>query len=121
MTTPSYALPSTPEEDELLLLRSSGAAQRALDYYLLKDDMLALPVEDSFFEAKAGISDEEALVRASELLRSAAATAYESANCAHGNSRDLALSVVHLIDMAKVMVERSLGLPPKVSNSQTRV
>ena len=53
---------------------------------------------------------EEALVHASDLLRSAAATAYESANSAHGNSRDLAFSVVYLIDMAKVMVERSLRL-----------
>ena len=121
MTTSPYLLPEPSEDTEMHDLRSSGAAQRALDYYLLKDDMLALPVEDSFFEAKAGISDEEALVRASELLRSAAATAYDSANCAPGNSRDLALSVVHLLDMAKVMVERSLGLQPKVSNSQTRV
>lgn len=120
MSTSSYALPPTPEENEVLLVRTSGAAQRALDHYL-KEGVSASPVEDSFFEAKAGISDEEALVHACELLRSAAATAYESANGTYGNSRDLALSVVHLIDMAKVMVERSLGLPPKAPDHQTRV
>jgi len=120
MSTPSYALPGTPDENELLLLRSTGAAQRALDYYL-KEHVAESAVEDTLFEAKAGISDEDALIHASELLRSAAAIAYESANGTHGNSRDLAFSVVHLIDMAKVMVERSLGLPAKTVDNQARV
>jgi len=50
-------------------------------------------------------------VHASDLLRSAAATAYESANSHQGNQRDLAFSVVYLIDMAKAMVEQSLQAP----------
>ena len=32
MTTIPYSLPEICDEDELLFMRSSGAAQRALDY-----------------------------------------------------------------------------------------
>jgi hypothetical protein len=120
MTTTPYSLPEICDEDELLFMRSSGAAQRALDYYL-KEEGTPPSVDDTLFEAKPGISDEEALVHASDLLRSAAATAYESANSAHGNSRDLAFSVVYLIDMAKVMVERSLRLSAKDTEHPARM
>ncbi|SEM68188.1 Protein of unknown function [Pseudomonas sp. ok272] len=84
-----------------------AAAQRALDYYL-KPSVSALDIEAAFFEINPNISREEALVHASDLLRCAAATAYESANNRLGTSRDLALSVVHMIDMAKTMVDGSL-------------
>ena len=107
MTTSLYSLPDTTETDDPLDMRSSGAAQRALDYYL-KEDMSTSIQDDILFRVKSGISQEEALVHASDLLRSAAATAYESANSHQGNQRDLAFSVVYLIDMAKAMVERSL-------------
>jgi hypothetical protein len=117
MTTPPHHLPCAPDQDELLFLRSSGAARRALDYYL-KEDMSAQAADATLFDVKAGISDEEALVHASDLLRSAAATAYESANSNQGNGRDLAFSVVYLIDMAKAMVERSLRLSVKETEHQ---
>jgi hypothetical protein len=110
MTTSPYHLPETPEHTDLHGMRCSGAAQRALDYYL-KEDMSARDVDEAFFTIKPGISQEEALVHASDLLRSAAATAYESASSHQGNHRDLAFSVVYLIDMAKAMVERSLRAP----------
>ena len=45
---------------------------------------------------------------AADLLRCAAATAYESADHLSGSKRDLAFSVVHLIEMARGAVERSL-------------
>ena len=115
MTTSPYLLPEPPENDDVQNLRSSGAAQRALDFYL-KENMSA-PVPDmSLFAIKPGISQEEALVHASDLLRSAAATAYESASSHQGNQRDLAFSVVYLIDMAKAMVERSLQVPVAQAN-----
>ena len=110
MTTSPHRLPETPETCELLDMRNSSAAQRALDYYL-KEDMSPAHPDDAFFHVKPDISHEEALVHASDLLRSAAATAYESANSHQGNQRDLAFSVVYLIDMAKAMVERSLQAP----------
>ena len=115
MTTSPYRLPGEPESHELLDMRSSGAAQRALDYYL-KEEMCASAPNDAFFSIKPGVSPEEALVHASDLLRSAAATAYESASSHQGNQRDLAFSVVYLIDMAKAMVERSLRAPEAQAN-----
>ncbi|MBY8944865.1 MULTISPECIES: DUF6124 family protein [unclassified Pseudomonas] len=115
MTTSPYPLSETPENDDVQGLRSSGAAQRALDFYL-KENMSAPVQDDSFFAIKPGISQEEALVHASDLLRSAAATAYESASSHQGNQRDLAFSVVYLIDMAKAMVERSLQAPEVRAN-----
>jgi hypothetical protein len=51
---------------------------------------------------------ESSLIRASELLRCASATAYESGDNLTGSHRDLAFSVMHLIEMARVMVDRSL-------------
>jgi hypothetical protein len=64
---------------------------------------------DSFLSNNAEpISLEAALVRAGDLLRCASATAYESGDQLTGEKRDLAFSVVHLVDMARVMVERSL-------------
>nr|WP_315417952.1 DUF3077 domain-containing protein [uncultured Pseudomonas sp.] len=110
MTTSPYLLPDPCENADLHDLRSSGAAQRALDFYL-KENMSAPTPDGTFFAIKPGISQEEALVHASDLLRSAAATAYESASSHQGNQRDLAFSVVYLIDMAKAMVERSLQAP----------
>ncbi|MGR3889252.1 DUF6124 family protein [Pseudomonas sp. 1152_12] len=116
MTTRPYYLPNTSETDELLVMRNSGAAQRALDYYLKED--VSTPIADaSFFDIKPGISHEDALVHASDLLRSAAAAAYESASSRQGNQRDLAFSVVYLIDMAKAMVEQTLQVPEGQANT----
>ncbi|MCD5987667.1 MULTISPECIES: DUF6124 family protein [Pseudomonas] len=54
------------------------------------------------------INLEENLSRASDLLRCAAATAYESSDQLSGRKRDLAFSVMHLVEMAQALVERSL-------------
>ncbi|WP_426141055.1 DUF6124 family protein [Pseudomonas sp. DWP3-1-2] len=51
---------------------------------------------------------QEALNYAAELLRCAAATAYETGDHLTGAQRDLAFAVVHLIDMARTAVEKSL-------------
>ena len=55
------------------------------------------------------ITLEESLLHVSELLRCAAATAYETGDSLNGPKRDLAFSVVHLIGMAKGELERSLA------------
>ena len=83
----------------------------------LKEELSAQHPDGALFAIKPGISQEEALVHASDLLRSAAATAYESASSHQGNQRDLAFSVVYLIDMAKAMVERSLQAPEAQANA----
>lgn len=51
---------------------------------------------------------EENLSRACDLLRCAAATAYESSDQLSGRKRDLAFSVMHLVEMAQALVVRSL-------------
>ncbi|MFA7944377.1 DUF6124 family protein [Pseudomonas brenneri] len=108
MTTPPDHLPGTPD-DEVKLLQGSDAARRALDYYLKEDPGLASD-DVAWFEANPAVSSEEALIHASDLLRSAAAIAYELADNKLGGTRDLAFSVVYLIDMAKAMLERPLQL-----------
>jgi hypothetical protein len=51
---------------------------------------------------------ESSLLRASELLKCASATAYENGDNLTGSNRDLAFSVMHLVEMARAMVDRSL-------------
>ena len=52
---------------------------------------------------------EQSLLYVSELLRCASATAYETGDSLNGPKRDLAFSVVHLINMAKTELDRSLS------------
>ncbi|ANI61291.1 hypothetical protein ACVK1X_000175 [Pseudomonas sp. PvR086] len=107
MTIPSNTLPDMQIDTSLTSPKGSAAAQRALDYYL-KPAVSEVASEERFFDVNRNISSEEALVHASDLLRCAVATAHESANQLQGASRDLAFSTVHMIDMAKAMVERAL-------------
>lgn len=51
---------------------------------------------------------EESLAHVAGLLRCATASACESAENQIGVKRDLAFSVVHLIDMARAVVDQSL-------------
>ncbi|HEF4762203.1 TPA: DUF3077 domain-containing protein [Pseudomonas putida] len=107
MTHPANDLPDMQIDTSLTSPLGSAAAQRALDYYL-KPAVTEGGVETRFFDVNRNISSEEALIHASDLLRCAAATAFESANHLQGSNRDLAFSTVHMIDMAKAMVDRSL-------------
>ena len=107
MNQPANDLPDMQMDTSLTSPQGSAAAQRALDYYLkptVSEDMN----ESRFFDVNRNVSSEEALVHASDLLRCAAATAFESASHLQGANRDLAFSTVHMIDMAKAMVDRSL-------------
>ncbi|KAA8695132.1 Uncharacterized protein ALO80_03290 [Pseudomonas caricapapayae] len=51
---------------------------------------------------------EDSLIQVSEILSCASASAYETGDRLNGLKRDLAFSVVHLINMAKAELERSL-------------
>ena len=51
---------------------------------------------------------EETLIQVSDILRCASAAAYESGDALTGAKRDLAFSVVHLIDIARARLDRSL-------------
>lgn len=52
---------------------------------------------------------EATLARVNDLLYCASATAYESGDQFTGEKRALAFSVVHLLDIARAMIERSLS------------
>jgi hypothetical protein len=107
MATTSTDLPDEPMDTTLNSPQGFAAAQRALDYYL-KPSVSPELEETRFFAVSQNVSNEEALVHASDLMRCAASIAYESAGNLQGASRDLTLSTVHLIDMARAMVDRSL-------------
>jgi len=93
--------------------KDRAAAQRALDYYLkpsvsapLIDEPPCSDIEGKLFAVRDNLSAEEAMIHASDLLRCAAATAYESASAQQGPARDLAFSAVYMVDMAKALVDR---------------
>lgn len=88
-------------------LKDCAATRRALDYYL-KPIVSETPGGEHFFAVSRHVGREEALIHASDLLRCAAAIAHETADSRHGAGRDLALSIGHMVDMAKAMVDRSL-------------
>ncbi|QOQ77956.1 DUF3077 domain-containing protein [Pseudomonas poae] len=64
--------------------------------------------EPPFFTTTQELSFEDALAHASSVLRCAAVTAQTAIDQLEGDSRTLVISVLHLVDMASVMVDRSL-------------
>ena len=80
------------------LMNNQAAIARALSFYL--PDTPPPPVNSDA---------EEALVHASSLLRCASVSAVEASNHLDGTQRDLVLSVLHLVDMARTQVEKSLS------------
>ncbi|VEF11769.1 Uncharacterised protein [Pseudomonas fluorescens] len=107
MNITSKDLPDLQIDTTFTSPQGHAAAQRALDYYL-KPAVSEPDTEERFFNVKRHLSGEEALVHASDLLRCAAATAFKSAENLQGASRDLAFSVVHMVDMARAMVDHSI-------------
>ncbi|MBV4457722.1 MULTISPECIES: DUF6124 family protein [Pseudomonas] len=107
MNITSKDLPDLQIDTTLTSPQGSAAAQRALDYYL-KPTVSEPDTEDRFFGVNRNLSSEESLVHASDLLRCAAATAIKATDGLQGVSRDLAFSVVHMVDMARAMVDHSL-------------
>src|SRR5450830_1365930 len=58
---------------------------------------------------RTNVRSEESLTAAYELLESAAATAYESVENLSGANRKVVLGVVHLIELAKALVDSALN------------
>ncbi|AVX25297.1 MULTISPECIES: DUF6124 family protein [Pseudomonas] len=52
---------------------------------------------------------EETLIRVSDLMRCASATAHEASDQLNGQGRDLTLTVVYLLDMAQTLLEPSIA------------
>ncbi|MEE4077467.1 DUF3077 domain-containing protein [Pseudomonas viridiflava] len=70
--------------------------------------MLKIVPAPPAFKANPDLSHEDALVHASDLLRCAVTSAYEFSDSMSGAQRDLTLSIMHLTEMAKTMVDLTL-------------
>ncbi|TFZ34400.1 hypothetical protein EWW49_25125 [Pseudomonas syringae] len=92
--------------------KPSGAApvfdkavvKRAMECYL----PISRPAKEPHDSKFDFISLEATLVHALDFLRCASATAHELGDELTGSKRDLAFASMHMLEMAKVMVERSL-------------
>ncbi|KQQ68229.1 hypothetical protein ASF84_03645 [Pseudomonas sp. Leaf127] len=66
------------------------------------------PTTSCLFSIMDTVTPEAALNHASDLLRCIIATAGEGIEASQGPNRDLNLAVLHLSQMAKMLVDRSL-------------
>ena len=84
-----------------------AAADRALNH-CLHGHLPSRPISTAMFAIPNSVNSEAALAQASDLLRCAGASASEAGNGLSGVQRDLVLSVVHLVELAKAYVDKSL-------------
>ena len=91
--------------DDLLLDRA--AADRALNHYLLTPPPTPQAVAATYVICDS-VSLETSLLETSSLLRCASASASELANGLSGQYRDVALSIMHLVDLGRAYADKSL-------------
>ena len=84
-----------------------AATDRALDYYL-QSHLPARPMSTVLYAISDSVNLEAALAQASDLLRCAGASACEAGNGLSGHARSLVLSSMHLVELAKAYVDKSL-------------
>ena len=102
---PSFTLHDAAQGDAQSLDRA--AADRALDFYLLTPKP-PRPVGMPTYAIPDSVNVEAALAQASDLLRCAGASASEAGNGLSGHTRHLVLSVMHLVELAREHVDKSL-------------
>ena len=102
---PSFTLQDAAQCDTQLLDRA--ATDRALNYYL-QDHKPSRNVDTATYAIHDSVNFEAALAQASDLLRCAGASASEAGNGLSGQPRDLMMSVMHLVELAKAFVDKSL-------------
>ena len=102
---PPITLQDAAQCDALSLDRA--ATDRALDYYLLNHKP-PRHVDQATYAIPDSVNLEAALAQASDLLRCAGASASEAGNGLSGQPRHLVLSVMHLVELAKAYVDKSL-------------
>jgi len=90
------------------------AADRALAHYNLPEGRTVKRsgVTTVGRQRPAAQNREDALVNASSILESAAATAYENADNLTGANRKVGMGVVHLIELALGLVNSVIEAPP---------
>ncbi|HGA2315826.1 MULTISPECIES: DUF6124 family protein [unclassified Pseudomonas] len=97
-----------PPKDDVTDL-DSEAARRALDYYL-NPNPTRPSAHNQIWTLHAGVTAEQAQDHAIELLRCAAATAHETATHQEGSTRELTFALMHMIDMARALLEHRRAL-----------
>ena len=102
---PSFALQDAEQCDSQSLDRA--AVERALNYYL-QNHKPHRPMGTAMLAIPNSVNSEAALAQASDLLRCAGACANEAGNGLSGPARDWVLSVMHLVELAKGYVDKSL-------------
>ena len=108
--TPLTKKPQNNESDsELDSLMDTVATQRALDYYL-KPSVSQHKVEKKVFQVSSDVSQEEALLHASDYLRCGIASALGAAEHQHGPQRDLLLSLAFFMESSKQLVDRAIDV-----------
>ncbi|MCU1728510.1 DUF3077 domain-containing protein [Pseudomonas sp. 7P_10.2_Bac1] len=114
MTSITKITPDTELDNELEALKDDAATQRALDYYL-KPAVSQPPSEKKVFVVCDGLSQEEALVCASDYLRCGLSMVHASAETHQGPHRDQFLSVAFFFESAKQLLDKALDVQ-KLSN-----
>ena len=101
---PVLPLDAADSNDPLL---DRAATDRALNYYL-QNHKPVRPMGTAMYAIPDSVNSEAALAQASDLLRCAGACANEAGNGLSGQPRDLMMSVMHLVELAKGYVDKSL-------------
>ena len=101
---PALPLDAADSHDPLL---DRAAVERALNHYL-QNHKPYRPMGKAMLAIPNSVNSEAALAQASDLLRCAGACANEAGNGLSGPARDLVLSVMHLVELAKGYVDKSL-------------
>lgn len=93
--------PTTYSDKDL----DSEAARRALDYYL-NPTPASTNVDSTLWTLREDVPAEMVDNHIMNLLRSAAATACESASHQQGNTREVMYALMHMINMARSLLEQ---------------
>ena len=108
--TPITKIPlNTGLDIELEVMKDDAATQRALDYYL-KPSVSQPSREKKLFLVSEELSEEEALVNASDYLRCGLSMTQNAAETHQGQHRDQFLAVAFFIESAKQLLDRALDI-----------
>lgn len=99
----------------------SDSVQRALDHYFNPAPEYSPGLEDmQLVVARDDLSPQAAAEQAAWLLRCASATAYEAAQRVRDKAQDQMLVSMHLINLARAMLDRSHGQAKKDEETGTK-
>ena len=108
--TPITKIPFETESDAgLESIKDSIATQRALDYYL-KPPVSQQATGKKIFQVSDDVSQEEALVLASDYLRCAIANAQSASEQQQGSQRDLLLSLLFLMEPSRQLLDKAIDM-----------